>query len=260
MPGETNPGSDAPLDINAILTGTSEGSDPTGAGGAGTGGEQGSGEGQQGFKFGGRSYADQKAAEAAHNKLYGRYSESQGLIKQFKELASKNPARFAELAKDPEFAEVLAKLGIQQAEEDLDREIEEEREERDSVTIESLAEQIRVDRASFALERDEARFERKLGRDVTDEEHNTVMKLFATGLPLSFTYENVWKLAFHDKLLKEAATKAAGSKPGGNRPRPTPPGIPGTKLDLKKAVTDMNPAEWREAVRQSPEFQGLMNP
>src|SRR3990167_4801363 len=130
MPGETNPGSDAPLDINAILTGTSEGSDPTGAGGAGTGGEQGSGDGQQGFKFGGRSYADQKAAEAAHNKLYGRYSESQGLIKQFKELASKNPARFAELAKDPEFADVLAKLGIQQAEEDLEEELDERSEER----------------------------------------------------------------------------------------------------------------------------------
>lgn len=257
MPGEENLESDAPLDINAILTGGTSGQPETTPGsGDGTGDQQGSGV-NAAFKFGGRSYADQKAAEAAHNKLYGKYSESQSLIKQLREAMS-NPALFAKFSKDPEFAEILAKLGIQQVEEETERELDAEAQERSGVTVESLAEQIKVDRASFALEREESRFERKLGRDLTDDEHNAIVRIIGSAPSLSF--EQAYKLAFHDKLLKEAAAKAAGQKPGNGRPRPTPPGIPGTKLDLKKSITDMNPQEWRESIRQSPDFQNLLNP
>ena len=254
MQDEMNQGSDAPPDIGAILAGgTSADADTTEGGGSGTG----TGQGSDGFKFGGKSYADQKTAEAAHNKLYGKYSESQGLLKQLKDSLS-NPALFAKYSKDPAFAEILGKLGIQQAEEDLEREVDEEEAGRGGMDIQSLHEQIKVDRASFSLEREETRFERKLGRDLSDDEHNAIVRII--GDAPSLTFEQAYKLAFHDKLMREAAEKSAGGgRPqNGNRPRPTPPGIPGTKLDLKKNIVDMNKEEWRQSIRQSEAFQNLI--
>ena len=246
-------GLDAQLDINAILTGgTPDTSDTTKGTDASAGGQ---GSDGSPFKFGGRSYKTQQEAEQFQNKLYGKYSEGQALLNKLKE-ALTNPELFKRFSEDPEFAPILAKLGIQQAKEDLDKEVEEDTRSSGNMTMEQLQNEIRFDRQAFKLDREEAAFERTLKRELTDEEHNQVVTLIAKVPDLSFA--QAWKLAMHDKLLKEATEKSTASRLQGNRPRPTPPGIPGTNLDLKKAVTEMNSAEWREAVRQSPEFQNLM--
>ena len=195
-------GLDAQLDINAILTGgTSETSDTTKGTDAAAGGQ---GSDGSPFKFGGRSYKTQQEAEQFQNKLYGKYSEGQALLNKLKE-ALTNPDLFKRFSEDPEFAPILAKLGIQQATEDLNKEVEEDARSSGNVTMEQLQNDIRFDRQAFKLEREEATFERTLKRDLTDAEHNAVVTLIAQVLNLSF--DQAWKLAMHDKLMKEAAEK-----------------------------------------------------
>ena len=262
MPDEMNLESGTPSDITSILQGTSDSSETTqGAGGA-TGDQTGSGEGQSAFKFGGKTYASQKEAEEAHNKLYGKYSESQATFNKLKE-ALKNPQLFQQLSKDPNLAPILAKMGIQAQEEELEEELEADEFGNEQANLppqlQKLAQQMKVDLAYNALDREKWSFERKLGRSMTPEESDSVMGIIAKAD--SLTVSEAWKLAFHDKLLKEAAEKAAAKNPqNGNRPRPLPPGIPGAKLDLKKNIADMSRDEWRESVRQSPDFQKLLGP
>ena len=56
-----------------------------------------------------------------------------------------------------------------------------------------------------------------------------------------------WKLTpFYEKELKAKEDERVAKimqRPGGNRPKPNPTLLPGQKLDLKKAVTEMNDAE-----------------
>lgn len=249
-------GSSDAFDISSILSpGTSGNADTAGAGGAGSGESQDTGAA---FKWGGKEYKSQAEAEQAHNKLYGKYSEQQSTFKQLKE-ALKNPKLFAQFSKDPAFSSILAKLGIQQQEEEVDAEIEGDAAEQGGGSYQQLVQDIKLERATSQLEREEWRFERQLGRPLTKPEREGILNIIEKAPSLS--YEMAWKLANHDRLLKEAAEKAAKSGPrqGVNRPPPTPLNIPGVKLDTKKGVGEMNQAEWREHLRASPEFQNLFN-
>ena len=256
MAGETGSESDGGLDISAILSPTTSGDTETsGDSGAGSGQNGGS---QGGFKFGGKSYESQQAAEQAHNKLYGQFSDTKSTLNQLKE-ALQDPKLFAQFSKDPKWSSILAKLGIQQAEETFDRDLQEDAQAQGQFNPQQLMYEARVERAESQLEREEWRFERELGRAVTNDEHKTVLGLIAQHHTL--TYKQAWDLAFHEKMMKEALSKAQaqGQRPKGNRPPPLPPGIPGVKLDTKKSIGNMTNAEWRENLRQSPEIQDLLN-
>lgn len=245
------------MDIASMLDGTS-GQDTTADSGNSSANQGSLGQEMSDvFKFGGRAYKSQSEAEKAHNQLYGKYSETQNIVKQLK-AALKDPRKLAQFQKDPEMAPILAKLGIQQAEEEVEAE-EAEANSQDQ-SPESFIEQLQVDRAGLAMEREEWAFERKLGRPITDEEHDAVMRIIARAGTLS--YAEAWKLAFHDKMLRELQQKQKQEAEKRNRPKPGPAAgfIPGVKMDLKKPLSQMSPAEAREHLRNSEEFRNLMNP
>lgn len=248
-------GSNDSFDISSILSpSTSANADTTGAGGAGTGEAQ--DQGSSAFKWGGKDYKSRTEAEQAHNKLYGKYSEQQSTFNQLKE-ALKNPKLFAQFSKDPAFAPILAKLGIQQQDQEIEGEIE-EASGQSAQSYEQLSQDISVKMASFDLKQERWDFEQKLGRRLKQEEVGPVMNLIEKAP--SLTIEQAWKLVNHDRLMKEAAEKAVkAGKPSINRPPPTALNVPGVKLDTKKNVGDMNSAEWREHLRTSPEFQNLFS-
>ena len=255
MPGneKPNPAPDAGLDIESILSGTSD-EDTTGSA---------SEESQPGqdaeFAWGGRKYQNRQVAEQAHNKLYGEFSKQKEFMNRLKALAERDPQAFAQLSRDPEWAPILAKLGIQEAEESV-AEDERQTESEGPQDFHSLAQEIRVERASLLLDREETRFEKKLGRDLEPSEHNAVMKVLVDAS--SLTFEQAFKLAFHDKLMAEAQKKAetAGqARLPKQRPRPSALGVPGVPLNTKKRPEDMSDAEWRQSLKESPEFQRLMS-
>lgn len=263
MPDEMEGQPDAGLgDIESILTGTSQ-SESAGSSAPGTPnttqGQAPAGE----FTFGGRKYPSQQEAEKAHNTLYGRFSESQGVLNQLK-AALKDPELMARFQADPKWAPILAKLGIQAAEEEVEEEREEDAQRGEDYSqlppsMQQFIHQQKVESAGYKLDREEFQFERKLGRPVTDAEHNATMKIISRASNLS--YEEGWKLAHHDRLLKESAEKAARSAPPakGGRPAPLPSFVPGVKLDLKKPIGDMSKTEYREHLRNSDEFKNLMS-
>lgn len=252
------------FDIASLLTSTAE-AEPGGQGGVTPGSAQGANAGQggvaQGYKFGGRTFKSQQDAEKSFNQLYGNYSKGQEILNALKG-ALKDPKRLEAIRGDEQMAGILAKLGIQDAEDEVERDREADPSGRagDNLPPEMREhfESFKVERAGFALDREEYKFERKLGRPVTDEEHNATMLILSKAPGLS--YEDGYTLAHHKKILDEAVkAKGGGGQPGQPaRPRPIP-GIPGTKLDLKKNVKDMNAAEWRENLRNSDELRNLMS-
>jgi len=254
---------DQGMDIQSILTGTSD-TDTTGSAsdqssatsGSASQGQSGGGTGE--FRFAGRTFkGGMKDAEKWANQTYGKYSETQQLVNWLKTKGLRDPELLEALSQDPEWSDVLAKLGIEGARESVERE-EAEDEAQGAPDVQSALQEIKVANAGLAIDREEMSFERKLGRQVTDEEHDAVMTII--GRAPSLSYAEAFKLAFHDKMLKEAQMKAqaSGQQRKGNRPPPIP-GVAGTKLDLKKNPRDMNGAEWRENLRQSDEFRNLMS-
>lgn len=262
MPDDVESGSaDAVSDIENILTGTSAEAETTQEATSETGAQAEAKTTE--YKFGGRSYKTQAEAEKAHNALYGKYSEQQGLLNRLKQALS-DPAKAAKLASDPAWADIMAKLGIEQAEQELAaQEVEAAAQGRDYSKLPNELQQFvydqQVQAESIKLDREEWSFERKLGRPLTNEEHNAVMEVISRAHTL--TFEEAWKLAHHDKLLRDAAEKAKAKGANGaqpNRPPPRPGFVPGVKLDLKKPVTDMSNAEFREHLRNSEEFKRLL--
>lgn len=260
--GAGSPADDS-LDVLGILSGTSDPSEPAPDGAQQTSEAEGGMGSQdpaapQSFKWGGREYKTRQEAEKATNSLYGKYSESQSVLKQVR-AALRDPETLSRLVRDPEWAPILAKMGIQEAEDAIREEEAREAEEEGEVTPESLRDQILTDRELLALEREEWHFERRLGRPVTDEERRAVGRIIERASNLTFS--EAWKLAFHDKMLKDLHSrhKAEADKAKRPRPSPIPSFVPGVKLDLKKPVQDMTSAEAREAMRNSDEFKKLMS-
>lgn len=236
--------------LSDILGGTSQ-SEP-----ASTAAGQASQQGAQptSFKFGGRDYKSQQEAEAAHNKLYGQYSQQQNLLNQLK-AALKDPQKLAEFSKDPNMAQVLAKMGLQAAQEEV--ETEGQNQPQVPQGFEKYVEQFEVKQANFDLKVERWEFEQDLGRRLTPQENNAVMQLISRVPGLS--YAEAWKLANHDKLLQEAQMKAGqtAKKPQVNRPAPKFLSPGGAAVDSKKKVTEMSNHEWRETLRSDPDFQAF---
>lgn len=251
-------GGGSDMDIQSILTGTSGDTETTSGAGAGESSlsQQSSGGG---YTFAGRTFkGGQKEAEAWANKVYGQSTEQKGILNWLKTKGFKDPELLEQLAQDPEWADMLGKLGIEFGAEDARNREADDRRSSGSESSQSIMEAHKEALAGLALDREEVAFERKLGRAVTEQEHNAVMGVIERAPSLS--YAEAWKLANHDRLLKEAAMRSQQSAPGrkGNRPPPIP-GIPGVKMDLKKPITEMSREEWRANLKNSEEFGNLMS-
>lgn len=257
MPQETEGG-----DILDILGGTSAQADPTAGGMEGATAGQGQ-DGKGAFSFAGRSYADQPAAEKAHNALYGKYSGQQETFNKLKK-ALEDKETLQALAQNPEWRDIIGKVGIK-----LDaEEVEEETAGEPGADfdwsslpppMQQAYHEFGVERTMLGLEREERLFERKLKRELTDDEHNAVMDVVARVGDL--TFEEAYKLAFHDRMLKEAVeAQRRQAKPQGlNRLSPPPALRAGTAMSTKKGVADMSKGEFREHLRNSDEFKQLLS-
>ncbi len=240
------------FDIGSILGGTSGSPETTPTGGQPNANDQGDPAAQQSgqYKFGGRSYATQKAAEEAHNKLYGKFSEQQSLLNQMKE-ALKNPSLMQKFRGDPSLETILSKLGVEEAEAAAEQ-AEAEADAKSGGIPQGMEQYIHewnTERATHQLEREEWAFERQLGRPIDPKERRSVMDLIAKHD--SLTYAEAWKLAFHDKLLKDAATKRQAQQgQAGGRPIPKALNVPGIKIDTKKPIEAQSNEEFRESLRE----------
>lgn len=240
---------DGGSDVLDTILGTSGDTDTAGTGQDQSQAAQGDKAAQGPFRFANREYPNQSEAEKAFNKIYGKFSDSQGLQKQLVNLLRRDPDALRELAKDPEWADTLAKLGIDAATRDVN-----ERQERDRAEGPQDWDQYRseldVERHQFRLEQEQWKFEKRLGRDLKPEELREVYGIIENSP--SLTMEQAYKLAFHDKLLREAAAKGQNGtgRPQIDRPKPPPAlGIQGEKLDLSKPIHKMTKAEQDAAFR-----------
>lgn len=264
MAGQNSPADNGGTDdLMSILGGTSAGADPADNGGASSGGPSDEGQSAQPFSFGGRSYASQKAAEQAHNALYGKFSDQQGILNKVK-AALKDPEALEVLSQNPQFSDILAKLGIEQSREEVEQEVAADPDagfdwSQVPEPMQRAYEEMQVERTVNSLDREERGFERKLGRAITDEEHDAVCEIISKAGSLSF--EQAFTLAFHQRMLKDAVSKAksAARPPSPARLGPLASMLPGTKIDPKKRPEDMNSAEWREHLRNSPELRQLLS-
>lgn len=239
------------MDLDALLGGTSPSGETTpdlqgGLPGQGVD----AGASADGYRFGGRTWkGGQREAETAFNKLYGKFSESQGLINQLKQIAQQDPELAAKLARDPKFASVLGKLNIQQASQQFDAEQGEDAE----MSMEDVKREIALERHQNRILREEWAFERKLGRPISEREQGAVYKMLEKAENL--TYEEAYFLAHRQEILKRQAQAQAGAgQPNpmqGGRPKPPPRSMPGTPAPGKKSVADMSEAEWKDNLRQS---------
>lgn len=242
--------SDGGSDVLDTILGTSGDTDTTGTGGDQSQTAQGATTAQGPFRFANREYPNQAEAEKQFNKLYGKFSEGQGLNKSLVAKLKSDPNALRELAKDPEWADILGKLGIDFASREIDQRQARERAEGPQ-DWEQYRSEFDVERHQFRLEREQWNFEKRLGRDLKPEELREVYGIIENSP--SLTMEQAYKLAFHDRLLKEAATKGTNGRtatPGINRPKPPPAlGIGGEKLDLTKPLHKMTKAEQDAAFR-----------
>lgn len=213
----------------------------------------------QGFKFAGKEYADRQSAEKAHQKLYGTYSETKGILNTVKK-ALANPELMEKLSEDPAWAEIFAKLGIEQSVENAEREDQSSQRQGGQDQQTQEMHQWRVEREESKLEREAFRFERTLGREVKPTEHSKVLSIIARAPRL--TYAEGWKLAMHDTLLQQRNQQGAqqpGQRPASNRPAPPPVRTPGTAAPSKKGVSSMNNSEWKANLANDPELRDLLS-
>ena len=213
------------------------------------------GAGDQGnlFKFAGREYKSQQDAEKNFKTMYGKFSETQGIVNTVKE-ALKDPDLMEALAEDPKWASIFAKLGI----ETDTRGVRDGREQEGQPDQEMH--EWRVEREVDRLEREEYRFERELGRPLNQEERLATLKIVSRAN--SLTFKEAWQLANHEKLLKEARQAQGqmqqGGKPRVNRPAPPPANVPGSPVNSRKPVNKMTDSEWKENLANDPDLRELM--
>jgi hypothetical protein len=111
----------------------------------------------------------------------------------------------------------------------------------------------------MALEREEQQFERKLKRPLSDDEHNSVMRVLQRASSLS--YEEAFNLAHHKRMM-DASAKRAGqqAKPGNGRSKPPPMHVPGLKTEGNgKKPADMSAGEFREYLKGTQEFSDMVS-
>lgn len=262
MPGAGD-ASDASGDISLdSLLGTSPEGDTTGSLQGGTQGQVADSQSQASapFKFAGRAWnGGQKEAEAAWNKLYGGYSDRQGLVNALK---NGNPELLATLAQDPKMAQILGKLGIEAAKQAYGGQ-RSQAGAQDRMSPEQMMQEFQIERRQNAILRDEFAFERRLGRPLTDKETDAVYAVLErAGSEVS--YEEAYFLAHRQQLLMNraqatAAQQGAQAPQAGGRPKPPPRNIPGTPAPGNKSVKDMTKQEWKENLRRSGLVQQMLS-
>lgn len=210
------------------------------------------------YKFAGRTWkGGQREAETAWNKMYGKYSESQGLVNQLRQIVQTDPELAAQLAQDQRFSGILAKLGVEAAE----KEFRGDGRNGGQVSQDDYSRELGIERHQNRILREEWGFERKLGRPITEREQQAVYKQLERSENL--TYEEAYFLAHREQLLKRQAQAAAGAgqglPPTSGRPKPPPRSMPGTPAPGAKSVRDMSEQEWKENLRQSGVVKELMS-
>ncbi len=211
------------------------------------------------FKFAGRSWkGGQREAEGTFNKLYGKYSETQGIVNTLKKIAQEDPEFAATLAQDPRFEGILAKLGIENAE----REFRGINRQQDRVSADDFQRELGIERHQNRILREEWAFERRLGRPMTEREQQAVYKQIERSENLS--YEEAYFLAHREQLMRSRAQGAAAQggpvlPQNGNRPKPPPRSMPGTPSPGRKSASDMSEQEWKDNLRQSGIVKELMS-
>lgn len=208
------------------------------------------------YKFGGRTWkGGQREAEAAWNKIYGGYSERQGLVNALK---SADPEVLSALASDPKMGQILSKLGIQAATEDFQ---DAGREQDGQMSMEELREEIMIDRQTNTIMREQWAFERKLGRSMNPAEETAVLRVIERAETLS--YEEAYYLAHRSQIMKQQAQGAAASpvdqSAQGGRPKPPPRSMPGTPGPNRKHVKDMTEEEWKRNLKESGVIKELLS-
>lgn len=240
------------------ILGTSGSTDTTGTDQTTSSGQ--SGQSGQPYTFAGRQFkGGQTEAEKWANKIYGEFSKHQGTLKELKAAFEADPESLQEAAKDPKWAAIIGKLGIEVAREEAAEEEAAAQKGRGGEDYQSILNEVRLERAQMALDREEQQFERKLGRALSTDEHNAVMQIIQRASSLS--YEEAFNLAFHKKMLDDAAKRAGQqTKPSNGRPKPPPMHVPGIKTDSgKTSVANMSPGEWRQHLKESQEMSDLMS-
>lgn len=209
------------------------------------------------YKFAGKEYPNQAAAEAAYKKLYGSYSETRGIVNTVKE-ALKNPELLEALSEDPKWASIFAKLGI---EADGAQQNSDERPERQNgQSNQEFQQQMRqwqVERDVDRIEREEFRFERELGRPLNQEERRATLEIVRRAESLSF--KEAYQLANHERLLEESRKAGSAPRPSSGRPAPPPSRLPGQKVSTQKPVNKMSDSEWKENLRTDPDIRELLS-
>lgn len=218
--------------------------------------EQAGGNAQgQAFKFAGRDYANQSAAEKAVKQLYGQFSDTKGLVNTIKK-AMNDPELLEALKDDPKWAPILEKLGIDAATEDVRRQ---DRQTGQPQNQEQIYREWQIERDVDRIEREEYRFERQLGRPISPEERRNTLQMIKQADTL--TYEQAYFLGNREQVMAQARQPAVqGGKPAGNRPAPPPVrGSQGGPLNTKKGVHQMKDPEWKENLRNSEEFKQILS-
>jgi hypothetical protein len=211
------------------------------------------------YKFAGRTWkGGQREAETAWNKMYGKFSESQGLVNSLKQIVQTDPELAAQLAQDPRFSNILAKLGVEAAE----KEFRGDGRQEGNVSREEYSRELGIERHQNRILREEWGFERKLGRPITEREQQAVYKQLERSENL--TYEEAYFLAHREQILKRQAQAAASQGQGmpannSGRPKPPPRSMPGTPGPGRKSISDMSEQEWKENLRQSGVVKELMS-
>jgi hypothetical protein len=263
--GDAAPDAMGGMDLDSILSGTSPDGDTTGDL---QGNPLGQGAGNQGadqsYRFAGRTWkGGQREAEGAWNKMYGQFSEQRGLVNQLREVAQKNPELASQLAaSDPKMASILAKFGIEAAEQEMDGMDPRQRGE-DQMSMEDVRREISLERHQNRILREEWGFERKLGRPITPKEQQAVYAQIERAENL--TYEEAYFLAHRQQILKQQAQANAAGTPQlgqtqfGGRPKPPPRSMPGTPSPGKKSLGEMSEAEWKQNLKDSGVIKEMMS-
>lgn len=220
-----------------------------------SGAYQAGGQAQGQFKFAGRNYANQAAAEKWVNELRGKHSESQGLMNTVKK-ALNDPELLEALQQDPKWAPILEKLGIEAEAQDVRRQDARQQQS----TPEEQHREWQVERDIDRLEREEYRFERQLGRPLTAEERRNTLLMIKQADTLS--WEQAYWLGNRESVMAQARQPAVPptGRPAGNRPAPPPVrGSQGGPMTTKKGVHQMKDAEWKENLRNSDEMKEILS-
>jgi len=210
------------------------------------------------YKFAGKEYANQAAAEASYKKLYGSYSETRGIVNTVKE-ALKDPDLLEALSEDPKWASIFAKLGIESATggQGQRNDPSERQAQQGTPQYEQQMHQWAVQQDAHRIEMEEFRLEREMGRALNPDERRSTLDIIRRAESLSF--KEAYQLANHERLLGEARKAGGTPRRVSDRPAPPPSRMPGQKVSTQKPVNKMSEAEWKANLANDPEIRELLS-